>query len=216
MALVLDIAGAGDRGRVLAALVHDVEAHGYSTTAGEIGFRFVLQALAQGGRSDLAYRMITQNQKPGYVYQLERGATSLIENWDANPNCSQDHFMLGHAIEWFYRDLAGIDFDPDAPGFRRVVFRPQPVGDLRWVEASYESIRGPISARWERAEGRFILKVEVPANSTGVVFVPTVDGIVKEGGAPANGRPGVTFLRREGDRSVYAIESGSYVFESRF
>jgi hypothetical protein len=49
------------------------------------------------------------------------------------------------------------------------------------------------------------------------VFVPARDGdAVFEGGAPAERRPGVTFLRREGDRMVYAIESGAYSFESRW
>jgi hypothetical protein len=201
---------------VLDSLVRDIEANGNAQTAGEVGFRFVLQALAQGGRSDVAYRMVVQDKKPGYAYELKRGATSLTENWDANPGSSQNHLMFGQVVEWLYRDLAGIDLDPDAPGFRRVVFRPQPVGDLRWVEASYESIRGPISARWKHEAGRLTLKVEVPANSTGVVYMPANEDAVTEGGAPANGRPGVTFLRREGDRSVYAIESGSYAFQSQF
>jgi hypothetical protein len=124
--------------------------------------------------------------------------------------------MLGQIVEWFYRDLAGIDFDPAAPGFKRVVFHPQPVGDLRWVEASYDSVRGPIAVRWEHEAGRLVLKVTVPGNSTGIVHVPTKDGAVKEGGAPADGRPGVKFVRREKECSVYSIESGSYVFESQF
>jgi len=215
MALAMGIAEPADRPRVLAALVADLEARGGAMTAGDVGYRYLLLALAEGGRSDLIYRMINQDDKPGYAYQLKQGATSLTEAWDANLHASQDHFMLGQIIEWFYHDLVGIGSDPEGPGFGKILLRPQPVGDLNWAEASYASVRGPITARWERAGGSFTLAVTVPADSTATVYVPSrPDTAVQEGGAAAEGRPGVTFLRREQDRAVYAIASGSYRFSS--
>jgi hypothetical protein len=217
LALEFGIARPADRSRVLAALVADVERHGNAITAGDVGFRFVLQALAHGGRSDIVYKMINQDGKPGYAYQLRHGATSLTEAWDANEYSSQDHFMLGQIVEWFYRDLAGIGADPAAPGFSKIVLRPQPVGDLTWVDASYASIRGPVSVRWERDGARFTLKASIPPNTTATLYLPAEkDAGVTEGGAPAEGRPGVAFLQREGDRNVYSIESGSYEFVSQW
>ena len=72
---------------------------------------------------------------------------------------------------------------------------------------------GPIAVRWDRAGGRFLLRVVIPANTTATVFLPARDAAaVTEGGVPANRSPGVAFLRREGDRAVFAIESGSYQF----
>jgi hypothetical protein len=217
LALEFGIARPADRSRVLAALVADVERHGNAITAGDVGFRFVLQALAHGGRSDIVYKMINQDGKPGYAYQLRHGATSLTEAWDANEYSSQDHFMLGQIVEWFYRDLAGIGADPAAPGFSKIVLRPQPVGDLTWVDASYASIRGPVSVRWERDGARFTLKASIPPNTTATLYLPAEkDAGVTEGGAPAEGRPGVAFLQREGDRNVYSIDSGSYEFVSQW
>jgi alpha-L-rhamnosidase len=55
---------------------------------------------------------------------------------------SQDHFMLGQIQEWFYHDLAGIGCDPAGPGFKKIIINPQPVGDVKWVKAGYDSIRG--------------------------------------------------------------------------
>ena len=167
MALAMGLAEPGDRPRVLAALVHDVEARGDAMTAGDIGYRYLLLALAEGGRSDLIYQMIDQDTKPGYGYILKQGATSLTEAWDANTHASQDHFMLGQITEWFYQNLAGIQDDPAGPGFRKILVGPQPVGDLTWAEASYDSVRGPIASRWERAGGGFTLEVTIPADSTG-------------------------------------------------
>jgi alpha-L-rhamnosidase len=68
--------------------------------------------------------------------------------------------------------------------------------------------------RWERNGERFVLKATIPANTTATVFLPARENAaVQEGGMPADQRPGVRFLRREGDRAVFAIESGSYVFD---
>jgi len=216
LALVLGIAEPENRDKVLASLVRDVERSDYGITAGDVGFRFLLQALAQGGRSDVIYKMINQDDKPGYGYILKKGATSLTEAWDANNNSSHDHFMLGQIIEWFYKDLVGIDTDPAAPGFKRILIKPQPVGDLKWAQAGYDSIHGKISVRWENAADKFSLKVTIPANITATVFVPAKSAEqVTESGKPAGQANGVKFLRQEGDRAVFAVESGQYDFQAR-
>jgi alpha-L-rhamnosidase len=217
MALVMGIVDPRERERVLAALVRDVESRGDAMTAGDIGFRYLLQALAEGNRSDLVYRMIDQDDKPGYGYQIKHGATSLTEAWDANLEASHNHFMLGHISEWFYKDLAGIGADPEGPGFSKILIRPQPVGDLAWVDASYDSIHGRIAVRWELSGERFTLDTTIPANTTATVSVPARSGSsVREGGRVAEKSEGVRFLRREGDRAIFAVESGAYRFESRW
>jgi alpha-L-rhamnosidase len=216
IALVMELAEEEDREQALAALVSDVESRGNAMTAGDVGFRYLLQALAEGGRSDVIYAMINQDERPGYGYQLKKGATSLTEAWDANHHASHNHFMLGHITEWFYKDLVGIDSDPAAPGFKNIIIRPTPVGDLTWAEATYRSVRGPISVRWERDGDGFRLQVEVPANTRATVYLPaSEDGDVTESGVDVGEAPHVKFLRREGDRNVYAVESGSYDFHSQ-
>jgi len=214
--LVMGMVEPQHRDAVLASLVRDLELNGHAVTAGDVGFRYLLQALAQGGRSDLIYQMINQDDKPGYGYQLRMGATSLTESWDANRNSSHNHFMLGQIIEWFYKDLCGIDCDPAGPGFKKIIIRPQPVGDVTWARASYDSIRGRIVSDWKRGGDRFTLKLTIPPNTTATVFLPSKDGgEALEGGIPAGQSRGVQALRQEGDRAVFAAASGEYVFESR-
>jgi hypothetical protein len=82
---------------------------------------------------------------------LKKGETSLTEAWDANATSSHNHFMLGQITEWFYKDLAGIAPDPDGPGFKKILIQPTPVGDLKWVDAIYESMHGPISAEGDNS-----------------------------------------------------------------
>jgi len=134
--------------------------------------------------------MLVQDEKPGYAYQLKRGETSLCESWDANLGSSHNHFMFGQAMEWFYHDLAGIQPDPGGPGFAKIIIRPQPVREVEWVEARYESIRGLIRSRWEWRSDRMKLEVTIPTNTTATVWLPW-----------------------RADEPV-AVESGLHVFES--
>lgn len=213
--LVMDLVEPANRAAVVDAIVADVQARGNAITAGDVGYRYLLRALADGGRSDVIFAMNNQSEKPGYGYQLKMGATSLTEAWDAGRGSSQNHFMLGQIMEWFYHDLAGIGGDPAGPGFKQIIIRPQPVGDVTWCAATYRSVRGPISTEWRRGGGTFLLRVTLPANTTATVFLPATSAeTVSESGLPASQSAGVTFLRQEGDRAVFQIGSGSYVFSS--
>jgi hypothetical protein len=215
MPLALGLVPAERRAGVLDALLRDITAHQNAVTAGDVGYRYLIRALADSGRSDVLCAMSNQSEKPGYGYQLAHGATSLAEAWDANPHSSQNHFMLGQITEWFYHDLAGIRPDAAAPGFKHILIQPQPVEGLTWVKASHESPYGRINVSWEHAEGEFSLAVTIPPNTTAEIAVPAqTTGAVRAGLGLAGQSAGVKFLRRDGDRDVFAVVSGSYVFES--
>ncbi len=211
--LVMNLCEPTNRASVLNAIVADVRKHGNAITAGDVGYRYLLRALAEGGRSDVIFDMNNQSEKPGYGYQLKQGATSLTEAWDANPSSSQNHFMLGQIIEWFYGNLGGIAIDPTSPGFDNILIHPQPAGDVTWAKCAYDSIHGRIAVEWKKADGKFSLKLTIPANTTATVSVPTTSSkTVTEGGVRAANAPGVKLLRMEKDRAVFAVASGSYEF----
>jgi hypothetical protein len=212
--LVMGLVAPSERAAVLAGLVADVRNRGNALTAGDVGYRYLLRALAEGGRSDVIYAMNNQSDKPGYGYQLKMGATSLTEDWSAGRSHSQNHFMLGQIVEWFYHDLAGIGCDPAGPGFKKIIIDPQPVGDLTWVKASYDSVRGKIVSDWKRQGGQFTLKVSIPPNTTAEVYIPGQAASGVTGGQVAIRSPGATFLKREKERVVYAIGSGDYEFSA--
>lgn len=215
IALVMDLVPAPHRQAVVDAVVKDVRDRGNALTAGDVGYRYLLRALAEGGCSDVIYDMNNQSEKPGYGYQLKQGATSLTEAWDAGRASSQNHFMLGQIMEWFYHDLAGIRADPDGAGFKRIIIRPAVVGDLTWVNCSYDSIRGRIASRWKREGNRFTLEVTIPANTTATVWVPAKHPRqVREGNSPANRSQGVMSLRGEEGRAIYTVGSGKYLFQA--
>jgi hypothetical protein len=215
--LVMGLCEPANRAAIIDAIVADVRKRGNALTTGDVGYRYLLHALAECGRSDVIFDINNQSNKPGYGLQLKRGATSLTEAWDAGPGSSQNHFMLGQIQEWFYHDLAGIQNASDSAGFKRIVINPQPVGDVTWVKASYDSIRGKITSDWKRNGGKFTLKVSIPANTTATVYVPAASlNSVGEGSLnwPAIKAKGVNSFRFENGRAILEIGSGDYTFVS--
>ena len=224
--LYLGLVNPTNQAAVVSALVANVNAQGL--TAGDIGHRYLLRALADMVRSDVIYSLHGGTNDPGYGYILNQGATALTEAWDANPADSQDHFMLGHITEWFYHDLAGIQYDPALPGFQHVIVKPSFVGNITWVNASYDSVRGTIISDWLLTNNTATINVTIPVGSGGSIYLPllgnlTTNLVVQESGttiwqngAVSGSSPGVTFSQVQGSRSqtyqVWTIGSGSYQF----
>jgi hypothetical protein len=215
MPLALGLVEPGRRSAVLENLVRNIREGGNRVTAGDVGFYYVVQALLDGGRSDVLYDMLCQTNGPGYLYQLAKNATSLTEAWDTNPGSSQNHCMLGHIEEWFYSGILGIR--AESPGFQRILLRPEPVGNLTWAEGHYDSTYGRIASAWKREGEAFTWTVTIPANTTATVFVPSKHPEqVTESDHPASTAPGLTFLRSEPTTAVFSAGSGTYRFQSVF
>ncbi len=195
LALLMNFAPIEKRAECLAQLVEDVETKG--NTTGDVGYRYLLMALANSDRSDVIDKILNDATKPGYAYQLAHGATALTEAWDTNPTSSQNHFMLGQVTEWFYAHLAGIQPDESEPGFKCVVFRPSIVPSVKSARAKIRTWRGDVSSEWSVKGGKFTLNVLVPPSAHGKIMLP----------------PGWTTgsdMHFEAGRQVIAIESGRH------
>ncbi len=216
MPLVLGLVPEDRRGAVLDGLVAQIRAGGNRVTAGDVGFNYLVRALSDGGQGNVLYDMLIRDDGPGYAYQLKKGATTLTEAWDTNPGSSQNHCMLGHIEEWFYRGLGGISSDPSGPGFKKIIIKPQIAGDLTGANVAYESPFGRIVSRWNRDGQKMMMDVTIPANATATVYVPAKDAAgVSESGKLAAKADGVKFLRMENGAAVFAVGSGCYQFRSQ-
>ncbi|MDE3161904.1 MAG: alpha-L-rhamnosidase, partial [Acidobacteriota bacterium] len=173
MPLALGMVPAGERAAVLEALVRDIRSHQNHVTAGDIGFHYVVDALIQDGRSDVLLDMLQRTDAPSYGYQLQQGATSLTEAWDANPASSQDHFMLGDGEEWFYRGLGGIRVDRALPPAQQIALRPAVPAGVEWVRTRYLTSLGPIESDWRRNGSQVVYDFSVPVNSTASIEIQT-------------------------------------------
>lgn len=226
MPLALGIVPPENQTAVMNSLVANVFSNGL--TAGEIGHRYLLRALTDFGRPDVVFDLHSGTNAVGYGRMIASGATALTEAWNADPNNSQDHFMLGHFTEWLYHDLAGIQPDPATPGFKHVLIKPAFVGNITWVDASYNSVRGNIGTSWTQSNNIATLRICIPVGSTASVYLPILGPVttnleVDESGIALwqNGQvvgsvQGVAFDHIEGSESqtrmIWTLGSGNYYF----
>ncbi len=211
MALVIGLVPDSERSAVLNALIADIRGHQNHVTAGDVGYHYVVDALLDGGHSDVLLDMLERTDSPSYGYQLAQGATALTEAWDADPKSSQDHFMLGDIEEWFYRGLGGIGIDFSASSPRQILLRPQVIGNINSAHARYLSAWGQVESSWRRGPMQTTYVFTVPANATATVELKTtaprqvlVDGIAAEKA------PGVVSANRSEGLIELVIGSGHY------
>jgi len=211
--LFLDVVPEEIKKPVLDSLVGDIIRRKGHLSTGILGTKYMLEALSDAGRSDIAYLMVMQPDYPGWANLLKDGHTTLSEQW--NRTGSHNHVMFGSVDAWFYKVLAGIRPDPAAPGFERILIKPYVPAGLSWVQARYESIRGPVSSQWRVEGDRFTLKVTIPANSSATIHVPgkSVQSI-QESGKPVQDRRDIVFERMENGYAVFRVGSGEYRFTS--
>ncbi|NDV78091.1 glycoside hydrolase family 78 protein [Dysgonomonas sp. 511] len=170
VAVFMNLVEPQDKQAVMANLKKDIAERGNRLTTGDVGNRYLFQALALNGENELMYQMHNHEDAPGYGFQIKFGATTLTEQWDPRKGASWNHFMMGQIDEWFFRSLAGIE--PTTPGFREFTIQPQPVGDLKWVKTKHKTLYGDIKVEWENADGKFKLSVLVPVNTKAIVILP--------------------------------------------
>ena len=209
------------REAVAANLVGEIQGKNAGhASVGLVGMQWFLQVLTDAGRSDVAYAVATRTDRPSWGYMISRGATTLWERWDTDTqdggmNGESQKILSGNLEAWLYQALGGINYDPERPGFKHVILRPRPVGDLTSVDATHRSLYGPIESRWKIEGGAFLWDVTIPPNTTATVHVPADDpATVTEGGKLAGEAEGVRPLRVEAGSAVYSVGSGSYSFRA--
>jgi hypothetical protein len=173
MALFMGLVEPQNKTAVVDALIKDIRSRNNALTAGDIGYRYVLRALEDAGRSDIIFEMNNRDDVPGYGFQLKNGATALTESWQAYESVSNNHFMLGHLMEWFYAGLGGIKQEKNSIAYKNIEIKPQPVGDVTYADAQFNSPYGLIVSSWRKIRNKFELNVTIPVNTRATIFFPT-------------------------------------------
>ncbi|MGA4577667.1 family 78 glycoside hydrolase catalytic domain [Limisphaera sp. VF-2] len=215
--LALDLAPERERSRVFASLVRNIEevTRGHIGT-GLIGGQHLMRTLTRFGRADLAFRIATQTEYPGWGYMVRQGATTIWELWNgdtADPAMnSGNHVMLvGDLVLWLYECLAGIAPAEGAPGFKELHMRPHPVPGLAWVKARRLTPYGWVHSEWRRHADRFEWEVEVPPNSLARLEVPTrAPEQARVNGLAPHEAPGVLQSAHEAQTLQLRVGSGRY------
>ncbi|WP_163399583.1 glycoside hydrolase family 78 protein [Flavobacterium fluviatile] len=202
--------------KVFQNMAHEVEVtkQGHIST-GVIGTQFLMRTLTNFGRGDLAFKLASNKTYPSWGFMVENGATTIWELWNGNtadPSMnSQNHVMLlGDLLIWYYENMAGIKSNPETPGFKQIIMKPDFNAGLTFVNASYESIYGLIKSDWKKTKNTLEWKITIPANSSAVVYLPTANASL----VTVNKQKLIQFsssYKTENNNIVLTLPSGSYI-----
>lgn len=163
--VALNLISEKDRRRAAADLNDMVIDNDYKIGTGFLTTPFVLQVLSDYGYVETAYRMLENEERPGWLYEVKKGATTIWENWNGiddkgTPTDSFNHYLMGSVVRWLFSHVAGIR--PLEPGYSKILIKPLPGGTLTRVNCSYDSASGMIESSWKDEDGFFWLKITVP------------------------------------------------------
>lgn len=168
LALCFDITD--DRAATATQLNELVKRAGHLET-GFVGTPYLLHALSDNGYAETAYDLLLRREYPSWLYPISKGATTVWEHWDgikpdgtmwSTDMNSFNHYAYGAVADWMYGAAAGINSDPDRPGFEHIIFRPVTDRRLDFVKASIDTRRGTVASEWRRENGRIKYIFTVP------------------------------------------------------
>jgi len=173
LSLSLGLVPAAQYDSVVTFLLNDIVSNQRThLTTGIIGTKYLMLALHQMGRNDIALALAETLDYPSWGYMVVHPvepATTLWELWntpDGDPGMdSRNHIMFGSVGDWFYKALAGIDHPDSDVGFRNFVIAPSVVGDLRDVSATFIAATGNISVNWQRQGGEVLCATAAQGHS---------------------------------------------------
>ncbi len=216
------------RAPVLEGLLHDVQAHDFHLTTGNLCSKYLLEVLSENGLHDVAYRIATQTSYPSWGYMLANGATTIWERWEHTKETSmhsKNHPMMATFSAWYYRYLAGIRLTPDTVGFSSFIVQPYLVDELSHVTARLETVRGIVESAWKREGEGLHLHVSIPINSNATIGIPIPHSphfTLFESECPIWHNhelltlpEGLLKVREDGDWVMVTAGSGVYEFDTR-
>jgi alpha-L-rhamnosidase len=221
LALAFDLLPEDLRPKAAQFLVNDIKSRRNHLSTGFLGTIYLCHVLSRYGYTDVGYDLLLQETYPSWLYPVKMGATTIWERWDGQKTDStfQDpgmnsfnHYAYGAIGDWMYRISAGIE--TTAPGYKHLLIQPSPTKRLNYARASFESSYGKITSGWERKDGKIIVSVVIPANTTATIVLPSeITSKVTEGGKPLEGNPDFREIRTSDKKIMFEVSSGTYVFE---
>jgi len=220
LALAFDLLPTDVVPKAAAFLAEDVKKMGHLTT-GFVGTPLLCKTLSAHGYEELAFMLLNNKKYPSWLYPVTQGATTIWERWDGQkPDGtfqnvgmnSFNHYAYGAIGEWLYHYVAGMDIDPENPGYKHILLAPHPGGGLTNADATYHSIYGMVRSAWKLNGKELVYEVTVPANTTATVTLPSTktDQLLVNGQAmPASMKE---TMKQVAKGVSFHIGSGSYAF----
>jgi alpha-L-rhamnosidase len=184
-ALSFGLVPADLRAAALDRLVELIQASDTHLATGFLATGDLLPVLADAGRADVAYALLAQRTAPSWMYMVDRGATTIWEDWegiDENGDAheSLNHYSKGAVIRFLHTHTLGLRQDADSIAWEMVTIAPLPAPGMTWARGAHDGPQGEIAVEW-RIEGDSIrIAADIPAGTTARIVFP--DGTVHAAG----------------------------------
>lgn len=172
--LALGIFEPSERSEAYTRLLEFIEAREDHFDTGFYGARYIFHVLTDFGDADLAYRMITRPDYPSYGNWIERGATTLWENFfpETAAGSSLNHHFWGDISSWYMKTILGIRVNPFEEDVNNINVEPKFIEALDFAEGWYDTVSGKLSVKWERVGGDVKLTITCPEGVYGNIKLP--------------------------------------------
>lgn len=169
-------AAAAERLIELIHLAGDHLATGFLSTAD------LLPVLVDTGHADVAYSVLLQRTSPSWLGMLDRGATTIWEDWDGvtddgRAHDSLNHYSKGAVVRFLHTHVLGLRQTEDDVAWRHVVMQPAMGGGLRFARGHYDSQRGRVEASWRLEGDELELDVLLPPGTRGRMVFPSGESV---------------------------------------
>lgn len=153
-------------------LLQALENYNWRLGTGFLSTPLILDVL-EGIDIEAAYRLLENEEMPGWLFMPKHGATTVWEAWEgsAAPNggiASLNHYSKGAVCRWLFDTMCGIHVD----GENHFFIEPKPGGHFTYAKAEYMSVYGKIACGWEKTGNGILYTVVVPENCTALVRLP--------------------------------------------
>lgn len=191
VALHMNLVPENFRKRLTDTLVKMIKDNGLALTTGFVGTSVLCRVLSDNGHPDIASELLLREKFPSWLYEVNLGATTIWERWNSvleDGTCSgtgmnsMNHYAYGAIVEWMYRNLSGIRPCDEAPGFRKVVIKPDAPRAFDFVKMKYESPVGEYRIEWTLKGGDYQFTCTIPFNAAAELVLPTAPRKIKMNG----------------------------------
>ncbi len=182
LALNFDMLPENLRQQAAKRLVDNIRSYETHLTTGFLGTPYLCHVLTRFGYDGVAYELFLREKYPSWLYPVTMGATTIWERWDgikpdstfeeASMN-SFNHYAYGAIGDWMYSSVAGLNPEESAPGFKKIVIKPHVGAGITEASAELLTPYGKLVSSWKTEPGFSFLHIEIPANTTATVYIPT-------------------------------------------
>ena len=178
-----------ERAALADKLVELIALFGNRMSTGFLGTPYILHALSDNGKQDVAYKLFFNEDNPSWLYSVNNGATTMWEHWNSvkedgsvwsDAMNSFNHYAYGCVADWMYGKICGVEIAEDGAGYSKITLRPRPCRRLGFAKCAIDTVRGRVKSAWYYTGDRINFEFTVPTGTEALITLP--DGYTEKVG----------------------------------